>query len=64
MWTTHLDCAILINSAWSKCYEGSYAYILGKKIATIRDDFRKWNKEVFGIMEREIETKKAELKCI
>ena len=51
MWTTHPDCAILINLAWCKCYEGSYAYILRKKIATIRDDLRKWNKEVFGIVE-------------
>ena len=64
MWTTHPECATIINSAWSKSHVGSHAYKLGKKIATIRDTFRKWNKEVFGRVEREIEKKKEELQCI
>ena len=34
-----------------------------KKLASVRDEFRRWNKEVFGKVEREIE-KKKELKCI
>uniref|UniRef100_A0A2N9ETE7 Reverse transcriptase domain-containing protein n=1 Tax=Fagus sylvatica TaxID=28930 RepID=A0A2N9ETE7_FAGSY len=64
MWTAHPDYAPLINSAWSKNHAGSYAYILGKKLASVRDEFRRWNKEVFGKVEREIEKKKEELKCI
>lgn len=64
MWTTHPDCATISNSAWSKSHAGSYAYILGKKIDIVRDDFRRWNKQVFGMVEREIEMKKEGLRCI
>ncbi len=64
MWTTHPDCAIIINLAWSKKYDGSHAYILGKKINNIKDDFRKWNKAVFGMVERDIEKKRADLQCL
>ena len=63
MWTTHPDCATIINLAWSKKYDGSHAYILGKKINTIKDDFSKWNKAVFGMVERDIEKKRADLQC-
>uniref|UniRef100_A0A2N9H6E1 CCHC-type domain-containing protein n=1 Tax=Fagus sylvatica TaxID=28930 RepID=A0A2N9H6E1_FAGSY len=64
MWTTHPDCATIINSAWSKTHTGSYAYIFGKKLTTVRDALRRWNKEVFGKVETEIAKKKEELKYL
>lgn len=65
MWTTHPECANLIHETWNNNTSmRSHAFCLGKKIETIRNTFKVWNKKSFGKVEKQLEDKKEELRRI
>ena len=65
MWTIHPECARLIHETWNtSTYSGSHAFCLGKKIKTIRNTFKVWNKTSFGKVEKQLEGKKEDLRRI
>ena len=63
MWTKHPECANLIHETWNNSsHPGSHAFCLKKKLETIRDTFKVWNKTSFGRVEKQMEEKKEELR--
>ena len=60
MWTTHSDCPNVVKAAWiTKNASGSSAYCLTKKLEAVRDQFKKWNKTSFGVIDKQILEKKG-----
>ncbi|OMO96071.1 reverse transcriptase [Corchorus capsularis] len=52
MWVTHPQCRKIISKAWSNVFKGSSAYILVQKLKTTKHDLCRWNKTVFGDLQR------------
>jgi len=64
MWMTHPSCLDVVQQAWSIHTVGSRAFQLKNKLSNVRRDFIKWNKEVFGKLEQEIQLKQTQLQEI
>ncbi|KAF3968805.1 hypothetical protein CMV_007346 [Castanea mollissima] len=61
MWKTYPSCKNVVQQAWSNNTMGSRAYQLMHKVKRIRKDFIQWNREVFGILDKEIQQKMKQL---
>jgi hypothetical protein len=63
MWNSHPDCRSLVKNAWKdKIASGSHAFCLTKKLENVRDRFKVWNKQSFGVLDKQILVKKEELR--
>lgn len=51
----------MVNKWWSYTIEGWGSFILKEKFKRLKEDIKKWNKEVFGSMDLKIEEKKKEI---
>ncbi|XP_075661322.1 uncharacterized protein LOC142631123 [Castanea sativa] len=61
MWLTHPSCKEVVRGAWNSNFDGSMAFQLCNKNAKLRSDLIKWNRDVFGRVEKEIFQKQEEL---
>ena len=62
MWTTHPGCEKVIRNAWTNTILGSPSFILAQNIKIVKNDLKKWNKEVFGTLQLIKKFLKQELK--
>jgi hypothetical protein len=63
MWTSHPDCPSLVKNAWKdKIASGSHAFCLTKKLENVRDRFKVWNKQSFGVLDKQILVEKEEVR--
>lgn len=61
MWLTHPSCKEVVRGAWNSNFDGSLASQLYNKNAKLRSDLIKWNRDVFGRVEKETFQKQKEL---
>ncbi|OMO89656.1 hypothetical protein COLO4_19647 [Corchorus olitorius] len=52
MWTLHLSCEDAIRQGWNTAVNGSPPFKLTKKIKFVRESLKRWNKTVFGDLQR------------
>ncbi|OMO89387.1 Endonuclease/exonuclease/phosphatase [Corchorus olitorius] len=57
MWTLHPGCEDVIRETWGENVAGSTPYKLTRKIKSVREKLRRWNKLVFG----DLQTRKINL---
>jgi len=53
-WTKHPECFSVICSAWDSFVNGSYAFILAKKLKSVKYALKIWNSLSFGNMQKKI----------
>jgi hypothetical protein len=54
-----------VKTAWQEGnHHGSHAFRITQKIKAVRDNFKRWNKQSFGIIEKDINQKKEELRLV
>lgn len=59
---THPDFKKFLEDAWNNYeYEGWYDYRIKEKLKRLKEDLRKWNREVFGTIEGKFELHKREI---
>ena len=55
MWTTHPECPSIVKAAWQEGnHQGFHAFRVTQKVKAVKDTFKCWNKQSFGIIEKEI----------
>lgn len=55
MWCDHLDCKRLVLEVWNRPYWGCPMYILIQKLIALKLDLKKWNRDVFGNVQTNVE---------
>jgi hypothetical protein len=64
-WLEHPEFLSFVEKAWKSFYvQGRKAYVLKEKFILLKDCLRKWNREVFEILDLNIEKKVKELNDI
>ena len=61
MWTSHPACTEVVFQAWNNFTAGSQAYQLTHKVSIVKKEFVRWNKEIFGSVKQEIQSKLKQL---
>ena len=61
MWITHPSCRDIILKAWNTQFTSSRVFQFKNKTFQLRKDLIQWNRNVFGVVEKDICRKKIEL---
>jgi hypothetical protein len=63
-WTYDASCNSIISSAWVKTFQGSFAFILSKKLKATKSALKIWNSSHFGNIEQKIASSLRQLDYI
>lgn len=64
MWTSHIDCHKLVLENWSKGVRGHDMAKVQAKLRNVKNDFKVWNRSVFGDVDRQVKLAKDEVNRI
>ena len=64
MWALHDDCKEFIASSWQTPAIGCPMYILTKKLKTLKDKLKVWNKDTFGNVHDYVKNAKSKLSLL
>jgi hypothetical protein len=60
-WTFDASCNSVISRAWVKNFQGSYAFILLKKLKATKSALKYWNSQHFGNIQKKISSSLSQL---
>ncbi|KAK9990973.1 hypothetical protein SO802_025958 [Lithocarpus litseifolius] len=61
MWTKDERSSAVVKNAWQAEVEGSHAFRLARKLEETKQDLKKWNREVFGLVRERIKALQANI---